>query len=160
MSAETASEPRRDRLKLVDAAAEPVKAETTEPTVARAPQAEEARPQAAADKAKTGKSPLKRGALMLVSARRSAPGSAAASTGGAMAGFIVSTDDAYVGAEMATISAKLAANIAGVSVVQNQEIKAGRRSSRSMMVTSGSRWTAPGPRAPRRAHAGAHRQPG
>ena len=40
--------------------------------------------------------------------------------------FIVSTDDAYVGAEMATISAKLAANIASVSVVQNQEVKAGQ----------------------------------
>ena len=40
--------------------------------------------------------------------------------------FIVSTDDAYVGAEMATVSAKLSANIASVSARQNQEVKAGQ----------------------------------
>ncbi|MDP3320477.1 MAG: biotin/lipoyl-binding protein, partial [Bosea sp. (in: a-proteobacteria)] len=40
--------------------------------------------------------------------------------------FIVSTDDAYVGAEMATISAKLSANVVGVSVRQNQEVTAGQ----------------------------------
>ena len=39
--------------------------------------------------------------------------------------FIVSTDDAYVGAEMATISSKLAANLAVVAVKQNQQVKAG-----------------------------------
>lgn len=126
MSAETASEPRRDRLKLVDAAAEPLRAETTEPTVARGPQAEEARPQAAADKAKVGKSPLKRGALMLVGAAAIGAGLWYGIDWWRNGRFIVSTDDAYVGAEMATISAKLAANIASVSVVQNQEIKAGQ----------------------------------
>ena len=40
--------------------------------------------------------------------------------------FIVSTDDAYVGAKTATLSAKLSANIAAVSVVQNQQVKAGQ----------------------------------
>lgn len=126
MSADTAPEPRRDRLKLVEA-----NEAQSEPTVARetreAPANETQKPEADAktDK-KQGKSPLKRGALLLV---------AAAVIGGGLwyglewwrtGRFIVSTDDAYVGAEMATVSAKLAANIATVSVVQNQEIKAGQ----------------------------------
>ncbi|MGX5735940.1 HlyD family secretion protein [Bosea thiooxidans] len=126
MSAETASEPRRDRLKLVDAAPEPVRAETAEPATARGPQAEESRSDVAADKAKTGKSPLKRGALMLVGAAAIGAGLWYGIDWWRNGRFIVSTDDAYVGAEMATISAKLAANIATVSVVQNQEIKAGQ----------------------------------
>ena len=126
MSAETASEPRRDRLKLVDAAPEPVRAETAEPATARGPQAGESRPEAAADKARAGKSPLKRGALMLVGAAAIGAGLWYGIDWWRNGRFIVSTDDAYVGAEMATISAKLAANIATVSVVQNQEIKAGQ----------------------------------
>ncbi|MCU4178425.1 HlyD family secretion protein [Bosea sp. BH3] len=133
MSAETISEPRRDRLKLVDVA-EPTRGETVPPAPAepvtapeaRAPLGAEARPEAAADKAKPNRGPLKRGALMVVGA---------AVVGASLwygldwwrnGRFIISTDDAYVGAEMATISAKLAANIATVSVVQNQEIKAGQ----------------------------------
>ncbi len=35
------------------------------------------------------------------------------------------TDDAYVGADMATVSAKLSANIVAVNVAQNQQVKAG-----------------------------------
>lgn len=126
MSAETASEPRRDRLKLVDAAPEPVRAETAEPATARGPQANESRPEVAADKAKAGKSPLKRRVLMLVGAAAIGAGLWYGIGWWRNGRFIVSTDDAYVGAEMATISAKLAANIAAVSVEQNQEIKAGQ----------------------------------
>jgi len=39
--------------------------------------------------------------------------------------FMVSTDDAYVGAEMATVSAKLSAHIASVEVRDNQAVKTG-----------------------------------
>ncbi|HML42096.1 MAG TPA: biotin/lipoyl-binding protein, partial [Hyphomicrobium zavarzinii] len=39
--------------------------------------------------------------------------------------FMVSTDDAYVGADMALISPKVAANVAEVPVVENQSVKEG-----------------------------------
>lgn len=39
--------------------------------------------------------------------------------------FIVSTDDAYVGADMAVISPKVAANVAEVAIVENQSVKEG-----------------------------------
>jgi membrane fusion protein (multidrug efflux system) len=39
--------------------------------------------------------------------------------------FIVSTDDAYVGADMAIISPKIAANVADVAVAENQPVKEG-----------------------------------
>lgn len=39
--------------------------------------------------------------------------------------FIVSTDDAYVGADMAIISPKIAANVADVPIVENQHVKEG-----------------------------------
>lgn len=39
--------------------------------------------------------------------------------------FIVSTDDAYVGADMAIISPKVAANVAEVPIVENQSVKEG-----------------------------------
>jgi membrane fusion protein (multidrug efflux system) len=39
--------------------------------------------------------------------------------------YIVSTDDAYVGADMAIISPKVAANVAEVPIVENQHVKAG-----------------------------------
>ncbi len=39
--------------------------------------------------------------------------------------FFVSTDDAYVGADMSMISPKIAANVASVPVVENQLVKAG-----------------------------------
>jgi membrane fusion protein (multidrug efflux system) len=121
MSAETITRPRRDRLQLVDPAAEAAPA----PTEARR-EAEDA-PKAAETPASPSKGKtLRRAGLMLL-------GTAAVGAGlwfGAdwwfNGRFIVSTDDAYVGAEMATISAKLAANIASVSVVQNQEVKAGQ----------------------------------
>ena len=126
MSAETASETRRDRLKLVDARAET--AQAAEPATAREarePQAKEAPPPAAADP-KARKSPLKRGALTVVAIAAVGAGLWYGLDWWRNGRFIVSTDDAYVGAEMATISAKLAANIATVSVVQNQQIKAGQ----------------------------------
>ncbi|MFO1168991.1 MAG: HlyD family secretion protein [Rhodoblastus sp.] len=39
--------------------------------------------------------------------------------------FLVSTDDAYVKADVATISAKVGGNLVGVPVVENQKVKAG-----------------------------------
>ena len=39
--------------------------------------------------------------------------------------FIVSTDDAYVGADMAIIAPKVAANVAEVPIVENQSVKEG-----------------------------------
>ena len=39
--------------------------------------------------------------------------------------FIVSTDDAYVGVDMAIVSPKIAANVADVPVVENQHVKQG-----------------------------------
>lgn len=124
MSAETASEPRRDRLKLVDATAE-----AAEPAIAReareAP-VKEAPPAAEADKVRGGKSPLKRGILTVVATAAVGIGLWYGIDWWRNGRFIVSTDDAYVGAEMATISAKLASHVTTVSVVQNQEVKAGQ----------------------------------
>lgn len=122
MSSETTTDKRHDRLKLVAAAT----AETAEPAVARKPD-DATRPgpgPAAAKESKT--SPVKKGVLMLVGATAVAAGLWYGVDWWRNGRFIVSTDDAYVGAEMATISAKLAANIVGVSVVQNQEVKAGQ----------------------------------
>ena len=127
MSAETASEPRRDRLKLVDAQAETAKpAEPATAREAREAPAGEAPPAPAAAKAKDGKSPLKRGIMMVAATAVIGAGLWYGIDWWRNGRFIVSTDDAYVGAEMATISAKLAANIASVSVTQNQEVKAGQ----------------------------------
>lgn len=39
--------------------------------------------------------------------------------------FIVSTDDAYVGADMAIIAPKISANVAEVPIVENQDVKQG-----------------------------------
>jgi membrane fusion protein (multidrug efflux system) len=39
--------------------------------------------------------------------------------------FIVSTDDAYVGADMSIIAPKVAANVAEVAIVENQHVKSG-----------------------------------
>jgi len=125
MSAETAAEHRRDRLKLVDAKAETAQP-AAEPATARDMQAKNAPPETAEAKAKSGKSPLKRGALLIVGAAVLGAGLWYGVDWWRNGRFIVSTDDAYVGAEMATISAKLAANIASVSVRQNQEVKAGQ----------------------------------
>lgn len=125
MSAETATEHRRDRLKLVDAKAETAQP-AAEPATAREAQAKNAPPETAEAKAKSGKSPLKRGALLVVAAAVVGAGLWYGIDWWRNGRFIVSTDDAYVGAEMATISAKLSANIATVSVRQNQEVKAGQ----------------------------------
>jgi membrane fusion protein (multidrug efflux system) len=121
MSAETITDQRRDRLKLVDPAMD-----TTQPAHARQPG--EAAPPAAetavAPKAKRGG--VRRAGLMLLATAAVGVGAWYGVDWWKNGRFIVSTDDAYVGAEMATISAKLAANIATVSVVQNQEVKAGQ----------------------------------
>lgn len=124
MSADSATEQRRDRLKLVDAKAET--AQPAEPTTARDAQAKSAPPETTEAKAKSGKSPLKRGALLVVAAAVVGAGLWYGIDWWRNGRFIVSTDDAYVGAEMATVSAKLSANIASVSVRQNQEVKAGQ----------------------------------
>lgn len=121
MSADTNIRQRRDRLQLVDPAAEAV------PAPAEARREAEISPKEAATSAAPPKGKaLRRAGLMLL-------GTAAIGAGLWFGGnwwlsgrFIVSTDDAYVGAEMATISAKLSANIAAVSVVQNQQVKAGQ----------------------------------
>ncbi|MCR4521536.1 MULTISPECIES: HlyD family secretion protein [Bosea] len=125
MSAETATEHRRDRLKLVDAKAETAQP-AAEPATARDAQAKSAPPETAETRAKSGKSPLKRGALLVVGAAVIGAGLWYGVDWWRNGRFIVSTDDAYVGAEMATISAKLSANIATVSVRQNQEVRAGQ----------------------------------
>ena len=125
MSAETATEHRRDRLKLVDAKAETAQP-AAEPATARDAQAKSAPPEATEAKAKSGKSPLKRGALLVVGAAVVGAGLWYGIDWWRNGRFIVSTDDAYVGAEMATVSAKLSANIASVSARQNQEVKAGQ----------------------------------
>lgn len=124
MSAETATEHRRDRLKLVDATAET--AQPAEPATARDAQAKSTPAEPADGKAKSGKNPLKRGALLVVAAAVVGAGLWYGIDWWRNGRFIVSTDDAYVGAEMATVSAKLSANIASVSVQQNQEVKAGQ----------------------------------
>ena len=125
MSAETATEHRRDRLKLVDAKAETAQP-AAEPATARDAQAKSAPPEATEAKAKSGKSPLKRGALLIVGAAVVGAGLWYGIDWWRNGRFIVSTDDAYVGAEMATVSAKLSANVASVSARQNQEVKAGQ----------------------------------
>lgn len=125
MSADTLiekhAEPRRDRLKLVDA-----RLETAQPpSEARKP--EEATPgsEQSAASSPAGRKPVKRMALILVAGAVLAAGGWFGLDWWRNGRFIVSTDDAYVGAEMATISAKLAANVATVSVTRNQEVKAG-----------------------------------
>ncbi len=126
MSADTLiekhAEPRRDRLKLVDA-----RLETAQPpSEARKP--EEATPGSEQSTARppAGRMPIKRMALILVAGTVLAAGGWFGLDWWRNGRFIVSTDDAYVGAEMATISAKLPANIATIAVTQNQEIKAGQ----------------------------------
>ncbi|HEV7337043.1 MAG TPA: HlyD family secretion protein [Bosea sp. (in: a-proteobacteria)] len=126
MTAETLtekhSEVRRDRLKLVDA-----RLETAQPP-AEARKPEESAPgseQSATGSSPAGRKPVKRMALILVAGTVLAAGGWFGLDWWRNGRFIVSTDDAYVGADMATISAKLAANVATVSVTRNQEVKAG-----------------------------------
>lgn len=127
MSAEASTdqrpEARRDRLKLVDPALE-----TATPAQARQAGDAPAKDAAAAPAAeKPKRKGLKRTGLVLLATAAVGVGVWYGLDWWKTGRFIVSTDDAYVGAEMATISAKLAANIASVSVVQNQEVKAGQR---------------------------------
>jgi membrane fusion protein (multidrug efflux system) len=124
MSAETVSDtqPRRDRLKLVDPTLE-----TAQPP-AHARKSEE-RPAEVAEKpakAEGKRSGLRRAGLMLLATVALGSGVWFGVDWWRNGRFIVSTDDAYVGAEMAAISAKLSANIATISVTQNQEVKAGQ----------------------------------
>lgn len=130
MSAETrteasqaqTSDQRRDRLKLVDAVAE------TAARPAHARQTSEAAPKNAETPATP---PPRRGIARKLGLTLLA---GAAIGGGLYYGidwwrngrFIVSTDDAYVGVEMATVSAKLSANVTNVAVVRNQQVKAGQ----------------------------------
>lgn len=120
MAAEIITHQRRDRLQLVDPALETTPAEARRTETAPT---EAARPLAVAPpKSKT----LRRAGLMLLGTAAIGAGLWFGADWWFNGRFMVSTDDAYVGAEMATISAKLAANIASVSVVQNQEVKAGQ----------------------------------
>lgn len=126
MSAETVTEPRRDRLKLVDTQVDP-RAESPQPATGRQGGEAGAKPAAEAPAAeKPKKSGLKRAGLMLLATAAIGTGLWYGIDYWRVGRFIISTDDAYVGAEMATISAKLAANVVTVSVVQNQEVKAGQ----------------------------------
>ncbi|WP_332682394.1 HlyD family secretion protein [Bosea sp. (in: a-proteobacteria)] len=126
MTAETLiekhSEARRDRLKLVDA-----RLETAQPP-AEARKPEEAAPGSgqSATRPPARRPSVKRIALILVAGTALVAGGWFGLDWWRNGRFIVSTDDAYVGAEMATISAKLAAHVATVSVTQNQEVKAGQ----------------------------------
>lgn len=121
MSAETKTESRRDRLKLVDPTLE------TTPLPAQGRTADEAAPREAESPAAAkphGKT-VRRAGMMLLATAALGTGLWFGVDWWRNGRFIVSTDDAYVGAEMATISAKLAANVATVAVKQNQQVKAG-----------------------------------
>lgn len=120
MAAEIITHQRRDRLQLVDPALDKAPAEARR-TEARPSEAAGA-PAAAPLKSKR----LRRAGLMLLGTAAIGAGLWFGSDWWFNGRFIVSTDDAYVGAEMATISAKLSANIASVSVLQNQQVKAGQ----------------------------------
>ncbi|CAN7538080.1 HlyD family secretion protein [Bosea sp. LjRoot90] len=119
---EKRSEDRRDRLKLVD----PVLEQTPAPVEARKADEERAAAPQASDKPAPKRRSGKRIALILVAGTALAAGLWFGIDWWRNGRFIISTDDAYVGAEMATISAKLPANIATISVTQNQEVKAGQ----------------------------------
>ncbi|MFA6964675.1 HlyD family secretion protein [Bosea sp. (in: a-proteobacteria)] len=120
MAVETIPRPRHDRLQLVDPALDkvPAQARRTETMPAEAAGAP-----AAAEPKRKG---LRRAGLMLLGTAAIGTGLWFGSDWWFNGRFIVSTDDAYVGAEMATISAKLSANIASVAVVRNQQVKAGQ----------------------------------
>ncbi|AZO81764.1 hypothetical protein BLM15_26665 [Bosea sp. Tri-49] len=119
---EKRSEDRRDRLKLVD----PVLEQTSAPVEARKADEERAAAPQAGDKPAPKRRSSKRIALILVAGTALAAGLGFGIDWWRNGRFIISTDDAYVGAEMATISAKLPANIATIAVTQNQEVKAGQ----------------------------------
>lgn len=122
MPTDSVLEVHRDRLKLVD----PVLETTPQPVEAR--KAAEPPPEAesSATTAPPKRKGMRRAGLILLATVAIGVGGWYGADYWKTGRFIVSTDDAYVGAEMATISAKLSANIATVSVVQNQEVKAGQ----------------------------------
>ena len=123
---EARGEVRRDRLKLV----EPAKAAPdAAPAGVEARRAGETAPEAdspSASKPSPRRSMIRRAGLALVGTALLGAGLWFGADWWFNGRFIVSTDDAYVGAEMATISAKLSANVTSVSVTQNQEVKAGQ----------------------------------
>lgn len=104
-------EQRRDRLKLVDPSLDASPANAIKPAAAKAPPAR--------------KSGLKRAGLIVAAIGILGTGAWFGLDYWRNGRFIVSTDDAYVGADMATVSAKLSANIVAVNVAQNQQVKAG-----------------------------------
>lgn len=129
MSAETVienppAEPRRDRLKLVDSVAETAH----QPATAR--RAAEVEADAGTSKTAPWQKPdrktLRRGGLMLLGGVALVAGLWYGIDWWRNGRFIVSTDDAYVGVEMATVSAKLSANVTDVAVTRNQQVKAGQ----------------------------------
>lgn len=123
---EARGEVRRDRLKLV----EPAKAAPdAAPAGVEARRAGETAPEAdstSASKPSPRRSMIRRAGLALAGTALLGAGLWFGADWWFNGRFIVSTDDAYVGAEMATISAKLSANVTSVSVTQNQEVKAGQ----------------------------------
>ncbi|AMJ62087.1 HlyD family secretion protein [Bosea sp. PAMC 26642] len=122
MSAEIITDKRRDRLRLVDPALDAAPAARARPE-----QDAGARQAADADAARTAKrSRMKRGGLVLLATAAVGIGLWYGVGWWTTGRFIVSTDDAYVGAEMATISAKLAANVTAVTAFQNQEVRVGQ----------------------------------
>ncbi len=106
---EKRTEPRRDRLKLVD----PVLEQTPAPVEARKPDEERAPAPQAGDKPAPRRRGARRIALILVGGTALAAGLWFGLDWWRNGRFIVSTDDAYVGAEMATVSAKLLKDVKG-----------------------------------------------
>ncbi|WP_082610237.1 HlyD family secretion protein [Bosea sp. Root381] len=122
MVAETANRQRSERLQLV----EPV-SETAAPLAEARRGADNVPGEEKSSAAGSpGRNRLRRGGLILLGTVALGVGLWFGTDWWLNGRFIVSTDDAYVGAEMATISAKLAANVSSVSVVQNQEVRAGQ----------------------------------
>lgn len=117
---------RRDRLKLVDPMLEALRPDPPKLDATRQPGESGTVPTAAPTAPSGRKAGLKKAGLMLAGAGILGVGLWYGVDYWRNGRFIVTTDDAYVGAEMATISAKLAAHIVAVDVTQNQEVKAGQ----------------------------------
>ena len=115
-----AQDARRERLKLVEPAAE-----TAAPPQALREGADAATEPARTDAAGGGRRTLRRAAFAIIGVAAIGAGLWYGVDWWRNGRFIISTDDAYVGAEMATISAKLAANVASVAVQQNQQVASG-----------------------------------
>jgi len=122
MVAEPANRERSERLQLV----EPVSETAAPPAEGRRGADSAPGEEKSSAAGSPGRNRLRRGGLILLGTVALGAGLWFGADWWLNGRFIVSTDDAYIGAEMATISAKLAANVASVSVVQNQEVKAGQ----------------------------------